>query len=295
MVRVGVVTVPSDPWPETEKRVRRLESLGFAHLWVYDHLTWRRFHDQPWHATYPWLTGVAAATESLRIGTMVSSPNIHHPLVLAKDAMTIDHISGGRLTIGVGAGGTGYDATTFGQAELSRGERASRLGEYVDVLDGLLAGGLHDHDGDWYTVRNARMLPGCVQRPRVPLAVAAGAPRTLALAAERADAWITYGDPTSDDQRPAAVEASVREQIARIEARCEEIGRDPAEIDRIFMLGVSDERPLRSVPAFLEFAERYESLGFTDVVFHDPRPGDEVWNEPPEVVDELAAALYGAD
>src|SRR5687767_3593981 len=105
--------LPTDPWPDTVARARHLDELGFDHLWTYDHLSWRRYRDRPWHATMPWLTGVAAATARIRVGTLVSSPNIRHPVMLAKDAMTIDHISNGRLTIGIGAGGPGFDATVF--------------------------------------------------------------------------------------------------------------------------------------------------------------------------------------
>ncbi len=99
--------LPTDPWPETVARARRLEELGYDHLWTYDHLSWRRYRDRPWHATIPWLTGLASATASIRLGTMVASPNFRHPVTLAKDAMTLDHISAGRLTLGVGAGGIG--------------------------------------------------------------------------------------------------------------------------------------------------------------------------------------------
>jgi len=115
-MRIGVLLLPADPWPETIRMAQRVEELGYDHLWTYDHLSWRRYRDQAWHSTYPWLTGVAAHTNTIRLGTMVSNPNVRHPLILAKDATTIDHISNGRFTIGVGAGGTGFDATVLGQS-----------------------------------------------------------------------------------------------------------------------------------------------------------------------------------
>jgi alkanesulfonate monooxygenase SsuD/methylene tetrahydromethanopterin reductase-like flavin-dependent oxidoreductase (luciferase family) len=113
-MRIGVLMMPTDPWPETVRIAQRLEAQGYHHLWVYDHHSWRRYQDRPWYGTYPWLTGLAALTEPIRLGTMVSNPNIRHPLDLAKEAMTIDHVSNGRLTIGLGAGGTGFDAAVFG-------------------------------------------------------------------------------------------------------------------------------------------------------------------------------------
>ncbi|MEO1064132.1 MAG: LLM class flavin-dependent oxidoreductase [Actinomycetota bacterium] len=287
-LRLGVLLLPTDPWPESVARAQRLEAQGFDHLWVYDHLSWRRYHDRPWHATFPWLTGLAAATSRIRLGTMVANPNLRHPLVLAKDAMTIDHISEGRLTVGLGAGGTGYDAGVLGQEPLSPAQRLARLEEYAPLLAGLLRGEVRDHAGEWFTVEDGRVLPGCVQQPSVPIALAAGGRRGLRLTAEVADAWITYGSTASHDHDGAQTERTVRTQLATIEERCAELGRDPAELDRIYLVGNTRERPLASIEAFTEFVERYAALGFTDLVFHDLRPDDPVWNDPPEVIDEIA-------
>src|SRR5919112_816741 len=137
-MRIGVLMLPTDPWPDTVARARHLEELGYASLWTYDHLTWRRYREKPWFAALPWLTGVAASTSRIRLGTMVASPNFRHPVTLAKEAMTLDHVSGGRVILGVGAGGTGFDAEVFKQPVLSPGERASRLAEFVELLDRLL-------------------------------------------------------------------------------------------------------------------------------------------------------------
>jgi alkanesulfonate monooxygenase SsuD/methylene tetrahydromethanopterin reductase-like flavin-dependent oxidoreductase (luciferase family) len=283
--------MPTDPWPQTVEHVRRLEAWGYSHVWVYDHLSWRRYHDRPWHATYPWLAGLATLTERIRLGTMVANPNIRHPVVLAKDAMTVDHLCGGRFTLGIGAGGTGFDATVLGQEPLTPGQRVSRLVELTRVVDGLLRGDLTDHTGDWYRIEEARMLPGCVQRPRLPLAVAAGGQQTLRLVAEVADAWITYGDTSYGDLSESGTEAVVRQQLDVITHRCAEVGRDPAAVDRIYLIGNTEARPLRSLDAFVDFAGRYGELGFTDLVFHHPRPDDPVWNEPAEIVEAIASTF----
>jgi alkanesulfonate monooxygenase SsuD/methylene tetrahydromethanopterin reductase-like flavin-dependent oxidoreductase (luciferase family) len=287
-MRVGVLLIPVDPWDETVEQVRRLESLGYDHLWTYDHLSWRRYRDQAWHAALPWLTGVAAATERVRLGTFVASPNFRHPATLAKEAMTLDHISSGRFVLGVGAGGTGFDATVLGGEVLSARQRADRLIEFVEVLDVLLTEGEASYAGEWFQVDAAQVVPGCVQKPRLPLAIAAGGPRTLALAARHADNWITYGAPEYADTTPAGVDKAVRTQRARLEDACTAIGRDPSEIDSTYLIGNTDERPLASVDAFVDFAGRFGELGFTDLVFHHPRPGDPVWTEPVAIVEALA-------
>ncbi|MGI5241947.1 LLM class flavin-dependent oxidoreductase [Dactylosporangium sp. CA-139066] len=290
-MRIGVLLFPADPWPQTLARARHLESLGYAHLWTYDHLSWRRYRDLPWHATIPWLTGLAAATTRVRLGTMVTSPNFRHPVTLAKDAMTLDHISEGRLTLGVGAGGTGFDATVLGGEPPAPRERTARFVEFTEMLDGLLREPAYSRRGEYYTADEARMIPGCVQRPRLPLAIAAAGPRALDLTARVGDAWITYGDPNATDRPAAATEAAVRAQAAILDERCAALGRDPAALDRYFLVGNTDERPLASVAAFEDFAGRYESLGFTDIVFHDPRPGDPVFTEDPEIADAIAERM----
>ncbi|MEV4514458.1 LLM class flavin-dependent oxidoreductase [Dactylosporangium sp. NPDC049525] len=290
-MRIGVLLLPTDPWPQTVARAQHLEALGYDHLWTYDHLSWRRYRELPWHAAVPWLTGLAGVTSRVRLGTMVTSPTFRHPVSLAKEAMTLDHVSGGRVTLGIGAGGTGFDATVLGEEVRTPRQRAARLTEFVEVLDGLLREPAYSHRGEHYTVDDARMIPGCVQRPRLPLAIAAAGPKTLALTARLGDAWITFGEPDAADQSPAAIEAAVRKQAAILERRCAELGRDPASIDRIYLVGNTAERPLASVAAFEDFVGRYAALGFTDVVFHDPRPDDPVWTEDPAIADAIAERL----
>jgi alkanesulfonate monooxygenase SsuD/methylene tetrahydromethanopterin reductase-like flavin-dependent oxidoreductase (luciferase family) len=283
--------LPADPWPETIERVQRLEQLGYHHVWTYDHLSWRRYRDRPWHAAIPWLTGVAAATQRVRLGTMVTTPNFRHPVTLAKEAMTLDHISNGRLMLGVGTGGRGFDAKVLGGTELSPGESAARFSEFVDVLDRLLREPITSYEGEHYTVDDARMFPGCVQQPRLPLALAAGGPKTLAVVARFADAWITYGDSSHRDSSPEGTERIVARQVELLAEHCARLGRDPGEIQRIYLVGNTDERPLASVSAFMEFVERYRGLGFTDIVFHHPRGDDPVWTEDASIVDDIAEVL----
>ncbi|NUT36751.1 MAG: LLM class flavin-dependent oxidoreductase [Hamadaea sp.] len=290
-MRVGVLMLPTDPLPEALTRVRHYESLGFDHIWIYDHLSWRRYRDQAWHAAIPWLAAAAAVTTTVRLGTMVASPNFRHPVHFAKEAMTLDHVSGGRITLGIGAGGPGPDATVLGGEQPGPRERAGRLAEFVEVLDLLLRQPSTTYRGERYTVEDARMIPGCVQRPRLPLAIAAAGPTTLKVAARFGDAWVTYGDATYQDTTRQGTERIVREQAAHLADECAAVGRDPADLDRYYLIGNTDERPLTSVETFVEFAGRYRELGFTDLVFHEPRPGDPVWTEPPEIVDAIAGIL----
>ncbi|MGB5758348.1 MAG: LLM class flavin-dependent oxidoreductase [Acidimicrobiales bacterium] len=286
---MGIVQMPVDPWGVTVDRAKELEQMGFDHLWLYDHLSWQRYRDHDWHATMPWLTGIAANTERIRLGTMVASPNLRHPLTMAKDAMSLDHISNGRFILGLGAGSSGFDATVFGHEPLDGPARADRLTEYLAVTDGLLRGALTNHQGRWYTVDEGRVIPGCVQEPRVPIAVAAGGPRTIRLAGAVADTWITLGDPASAAADVAEFEAVLRRQMAIFVEGCERSGRDPADPGKLCFLPSTFADPMADIETFTDFAGRIVDLGFTDLVVHDRRADDPALDFDPALIPAIAA------
>ena len=286
-MRIGVCIIPTDPWSVVVAQARHVEALGFDHLWTYDHLSWQHYRDRPWFSAMPWLTGVAGATTTIRLGTLVCSPNFREPLTLAKDAIALDHISGGRFVLGVGAGGTGWDATVYGTRPLPSRARAARFGEMVEALDGLLANERYSFRGDYYVIDDARTTPGPLQSPRLPLAVAATGPKGLDLVARYGDAWVTFGDPAADGS-PAAIERAVRDQTARLEDACVAVGRDPNTIERILLSGVGHERPLASLATFNEHVERFTTLGITDLVVHHPRADDPAWDDAPDILDQIA-------
>ena len=111
-MKFSVVILPEHPWDQAVSIWQRAERLGFEQAWTYDHLAWRTLADGPWYAAMPTLTAAALATTTMRIGTLVASPNFRHPVPFAKELVTLDDISGRRLTLGLGAGGIGFDATT---------------------------------------------------------------------------------------------------------------------------------------------------------------------------------------
>src|ERR671918_474002 len=121
-MRVGVVILPELRWSEAAARWGRAEELGFDHAWTYDHLAWRSLRDSAWFGAVPTLAAVAAVTSSIRLGTLVASPNFRHPVPFARELVSLDDVSGGRLTVGLGAGGEGWDATVLGQAPWGRRE-----------------------------------------------------------------------------------------------------------------------------------------------------------------------------
>jgi alkanesulfonate monooxygenase SsuD/methylene tetrahydromethanopterin reductase-like flavin-dependent oxidoreductase (luciferase family) len=158
---------------------RRGEELGFDHLWTYDHLTWDPLAGTPWGATIPTLVAAAGVTSRVRLGTWVSSPNFRHPVPFARELAALDDVSGGRAVLGVGAGGNGHDAKVLGAEVLRPAERAARLEEFVDLLGRLLVDDHVRYTGRFYSAVDARTTLPCVQRPRLPIVVAADGPRTL--------------------------------------------------------------------------------------------------------------------
>lgn len=283
--------LPTDPMPETLARARHIEALGYDHLWTYDHLSWRRYRNRTWFSALPWLTGMAGATERIRLGTMVATPNLRHPVTLAQDSITLDHVSGGRFILGLGAGGVGFDSTVFGADALTPRELVARLDEFVALLARLFAEPEVSHAGVYYSVREAVIRPESLQRPRIPLAIAAAGAKALGVVAQRGDAWITFSAAGNEELTPARAADIARTQMQRLDDACTAIGRDPSTIARIYLIGNTVERPLASTAAFADFAGRYDEIGFTDLVFHHPRPDDPVWDEPESIVDEIAGEV----
>ncbi|MFI6945160.1 LLM class flavin-dependent oxidoreductase [Streptomyces sp. NPDC050422] len=287
-LRLSTVILPVDRWHEGGRaKWQRAEELGFHAAYTYDHLSWRSFRDGPWFGAVPTLTAAAIVTQRMRLGTLVTSPNFRHPVTLAKELISLDDISGGRITLGIGAGGNGFDATTLLRGDeqpWTPRERADRFGEFVPLLDGLLRepAGL-TREGAFYAATAARNVPGCAQLPRLPFAVAATGPRGLTLAAQYGQAWVTTGDPKLYEAGSAAESLdAVRGQVARLGKACAENDRDVDELDKILLTGFTPEfnpdlaggrgGPFTSVDAFVDFVGRYAELGFTEIVIHAPVP-----------------------
>lgn len=288
-MRLSTVILPIHRWSEGRTVWRRAEELGFHAAYTYDHLSWRSFRDEPWFGAVPTLTAAATATERIRLGTLVTSPNFRHPVTLAKELLTVDDISGGRLTVGIGVGGTGFDATAMGQEPWTARQRADRFDEFLPLLDKLLTQDATTAAGEYYSAVEARNLPGCVQQPRVPFYVAATGPRGLRLTAEYGQGWVTYGDPRDPAGVPAEQAPDViGAQLGKLRAACEAQGRDSASVHKVLLQGSTAEQPLRSLDAFVDFAGTYQALGIDEIVVHWPVP-DSVFANDLAVFERIAA------
>ncbi|MGP3637044.1 LLM class flavin-dependent oxidoreductase [Streptomyces sp. 24-1644] len=278
-MHLSTLILPIHRWSEGREVWQRAEELGFHAAYTYDHLAWRTFRDGPWFGAVPTLTAAAAATERMRLGTLITSPNFRHPVTLAKDLITLDDVSGGRITLGIGAGGNGFDATTLRRADeapWTPRERADHFGEFVPLLDQLLREPSVTYEGEFYTANEARNIPGCVQRPRLPFAIAATGPRGQKLAARYGQGWVTTGDPKLyETGTPEQSVAALRRQLDGLDAAGTAVGRDTTELEKILLTGFTPDRPLDSFDAFVDFAGTHFALGFTEIVLHWPVPGSD--------------------
>jgi alkanesulfonate monooxygenase SsuD/methylene tetrahydromethanopterin reductase-like flavin-dependent oxidoreductase (luciferase family) len=286
-MRVGIVIVPDQRWSVLGQRFRRAEEYGFDHAWTYDHLGWRDLVDGAWFDAVTTLTAAATVTSRIHLGTFVASPNFRHPVHFARELTGLDDISSGRVLLGVGAGGTGFDGAVLGRAPLSARERADRFAEFLELLDLLLREERVTWQGRYYAAVDARSTPGCVQRPRLPFVVAANGPRTLGLAARYGKGWVTTGTGGEDLD---AWWRGVARLAERFDEALERAGRDRGEVVRHLSLDAAPVYSLSSVDAFVDAVGRAAALGFTDVDTHWPRAaswyaGDEA------VLDTLATEV----
>ncbi|HEY7738313.1 MAG TPA: TIGR03621 family F420-dependent LLM class oxidoreductase [Candidatus Limnocylindria bacterium] len=210
--RFGVTSSVADRGDAYLDRARRAETLGYAVLLVTDHLT-RQL------SPIPALAGAAAVTTSLRIGSYVFANDFRHPLLLAREAATVDVLSGGRLEFGLGAGWRVSDYTQLGVPYDPPGQRIDRMQEALGIIQRLFAGETVTHVGAAYRVHGARLSPAPVQAP-IPVMLGGGGPRLLGIAAERADI-ISFIPQFSPSGRPIirqATESALADKVATVRA-----------------------------------------------------------------------------
>lgn len=234
-------------WKDIAAVAQRAEEAGFDSFWVPDHLLFR-FEGQAAHA--PWegwsiISALAAATTRIGIGSLVVCTGFRNPGLLAKMADTVDEISGGRFTLGLGAGWHEPEYAAYGYPS---DHRIDRFEEAVSVIRTLLRTGQIDHQGRYYELRDCELRPRGPRPGGPPILIGALAsrPRMLRLAATYADIWNGWLVPARNyaDQGPALQTA--------VDAACAQLGRDPESLERTVGILVDqrppDNRPSRQYP-----------------------------------------------
>jgi len=217
-------------WPELAERVRFAESAGFDGAWVFDHFS-PLYGDPNGPCLEGWtlLAGLAAITSRIRLGVLVTGITYRHPSVLATEAITVDHISNGRLELGMGAAWHQPEHEALGIPFPPIRERAERLEEGVQVIRLLMTKDRASFSGRHYHLRNASYHPRPVQRPHPPIWIgASGEQLMLPIVARQADAWHAFGS----DQ-------SMVRKSRLLDELAEKAGRDPKAILRSASLSLS--------------------------------------------------------
>ena len=244
-MRFGVIALQEAPWPELVERWRYLDRIGIETIWIADHL---QPGPDPWFEAWTCLTALAYVTERARIGPLVSSMTLRNPATLARTALGVAEISGGRLALGVGSGDSEKDHDLARVPHWTPKERAGLFEPWTERLVELLA--------------DERLQP----KPHVPLTIAGHGPTVLRLAAKHADRWNAFGGFGLSAEEGLA---KCRRNNELLDELCVERGR---KVLRSALVGYPfiAETPFRSEDAWHDFVGRWEEAGFEEIVLFYP-------------------------
>lgn len=281
-ITFGIKTAPQHTTYAAIRQVWKQadENPAFAHAWLFDHYA-PIFSDLDGPCLEGWTTlaALAAETNRIRMGLMVTGNTYRHPAVLASIAATVDVISNGRLDLGIGAGWNEYEHASMGIPLYAPGERIRRLDEACQIIKQLFTQDLTTFDGRYYQLKEARRQPKPVQRPHPPLVIGGGGEQlTLRVVAKHADIWNFAGGSVEDFKRKVGI----------LGQHCEAVGRDRQTIGLSAQVRVNYDN-------LAEAAERTQSFmdaGATHFVYtlSYPYPKDIV----SRIADEVVGAVGGS-
>jgi alkanesulfonate monooxygenase SsuD/methylene tetrahydromethanopterin reductase-like flavin-dependent oxidoreductase (luciferase family) len=256
-VTFGVVTGQHHlTWPQLVEMWQLAEELEFDLATVFDHFTaLYASPDGPTLEASTLLSALALKTSKIRIGALVYGNTHRNPAILAKEMVTIDHVSEGRLTLGIGTGWNEREHQAFGIPFPSAGDRVEMLDEALTVMSQLFTQERTTFDGRFYHLQDAPFAPKPVQA-RLPIMVGGKRPKMLKLIARHADIWDSSGTPEETRQRGE-----------QINAHCQEIGRDPSEI--VWSVSMGADR-LEDVAGFADLIRSYRRAGASQFLFDLP-------------------------
>lgn len=258
-LRFGIGTGNRRPFPELARQWQLTESLGFDTAWVVDHFMASDDESIPYMEAWTLISTLGMLTNRLRFGVMVSGNTYRNPGLLAKQAVTLDHASNGRVELGIGAGWMEREHVAYSYPFPSVGDRVEMLDEALQIIDSLMKNERTTFHGKHYQFVDAPFEPKPLQKPRIPIVVGAFMPRMIRLAARHADIWNTRKEPDE-----------AADGVARLREAAKRAGRDP---DEIRMSVFTWRHPFTSEEHFRDLVLAYRKLGFTDFIF--PMPPEE--------------------
>jgi alkanesulfonate monooxygenase SsuD/methylene tetrahydromethanopterin reductase-like flavin-dependent oxidoreductase (luciferase family) len=283
-IRFGATIVQTVPYGPLRDDFLFADSIGLDNAWVVDHFALDPAPDLVILEAWTVLAAVAAETEHVRVGTMVTNVAMRNPALLAKAALTVDQISGGRLDLAVGGGFYPQEHAAVGIDFLDGTGRVERLREAVEILDQALRGEHVTHEGTHFRLEDAPFHPAPTQQPRPPLWVAAQTRGSLRTAVRHADVAIclgTHGKPLDESV------AGFRSRMEMLDELCAEEGRDPRSLRRCYFAGWGDEPLFESPESTTEIVGRYVEAGATDFTFYLHNPAA------PGAVEQLSSHRIG--
>ncbi len=293
MIDFGALLFPNVAWATLVDRCERAEEFGFRSLWIDDHGANPQAPKSNWFEAFTTLAGLANCTRRILLGPLVSNVILRHPVMLARQAATLENMSDGRLQLGIGAGYAPTDHELLGAAPWAPDERAERFAEAVELIDALLRGEPVDFAGRYYQADGLRVRPGPVRRPRPPMCIAAHDLSSLRLAARFGDIWSSFGGWGLSSNKLLDI---TKERSTALDAFCAELGRDPSTLRRQILAGHPATTPdpiWSSVQAFDEWVASWQQLGIDEIVLYFP---PELLFEPelinPRVLEHLRGLLF---
>ncbi|MFX0125478.1 MAG: LLM class flavin-dependent oxidoreductase [Candidatus Hodarchaeota archaeon] len=271
-LRFGVGPLPNLSWEELVRCFNHIEELGFDNALIGDHFVNMANPLDPWFESWTLIAALAVKTTHIRIGIGVSPITWRNPAFLARQALTVDHISNGRLELGLGTGLTsdpGHAMT--GIPNWAPNERVARFREYVEIVDQLLCNKITTYEGHFYNIKGAIMNPRPIQKPRPPIMIAAFGEAMLKYPAHYADIWSSAGSNTDKFAE------LTRKRNNLLDRYCEDIGRDPSSLRRSYLeweTDVSWKGGLMSIfkseENFREMIKRFVGVGINEFFFLYP-------------------------
>jgi len=224
---------PSQSFADVIALAKHVERTGWDGIWYADHFMPNAPDTSaPWPEAWMTLAAIGAQVPRVRIGTLVVGNTYRHPTVLAKMAATLDHITGGRVVLGLGAGWQENEHKQYGIPFYTTGERLGRLDEACQVIKSLFSEPKSNFNGKYYQLTDASLEPKPVQKPMPLLIGGGGEKRTLKITAQYADEWNVWG--TVD---------TLKAKMAILDGHCKTVGRNPKAIQRsaVALLFMSDD------------------------------------------------------
>ncbi len=273
-------TLPNASWNELLERYKYIEELGFDLLGLADHFVDWSNPPSPWFESWTLMAAIAMETTKIRITHCVTQIPLRNPAFLARQVLTVDHISGGRLELGLGTGtlkDPSYDM--IGIPNWTAKERVARFNEYVEILDQLLSNEVTTYKGRYYEVNAAVMNPRPLQQPRPPIMIAGMGPNMLKHAARYADIWNSLSYASTVDEQLQETVGRTRQ----IDEYCSAMGRDPASLRRSYLMFDAGARTsgglfnyYESEEVFSDTAQRFIDLGISDIGLYYPMRDEQV-------------------